>query len=413
MMNALVSVVLLSLLAPGLVSQQHQVPKKVMGTLFRWKQIDFEYPTPQRRQLDIANGQFIQPNVIPLGVERWKDRVFVSTPAWKKGVPVTLSSLKITSNIESPLLTPYPNWDWHNAENCTGFTSVFRMNIDHCGVMWVLDSGQVEGFESPRQVCPPTLYAIDMQTDTVLSRHPLPAEFILQDSLITNILVDSRDARCRDLHVYIADARRFGLVVFRKSDEKFWRFSHYTFYPEPLFSNYTLHGVNFQWADGIFGMSLGKVFEGDRQLYYHSMSSSMEFVVPTSVIRDPNRVENSVNEFKLLGQNRGPIGQVSAAAVDRNGIMFFNLVLQDSVACWDTRKPYINDNLAVVAKNNNTLVFPNDLRMDHDVPQYAWIISNRLPMYQFNLLDPNEYNFRIMYLDPLTAIENNACHPAT
>lgn len=57
----------------------------------------------------------MQQNVIPLGVERWKDRVFISTPRWKRGVPATLSSLPVTPTSPSPNLQPYPNWDWHNA----------------------------------------------------------------------------------------------------------------------------------------------------------------------------------------------------------------------------------------------------------------------------------------------------------
>ncbi|CAH0579235.1 unnamed protein product [Chrysodeixis includens] len=382
-----------------------------IGTLYRWKQIDYEFATPEARQEAINNGQFIQANVIPLGIERWKDRVFVSTPAWKKGVPATLSSLPIGAPSESPRLEPYPNWDWHNAANCTGFTSVFRMSIDHCGVMWILDSGQVEAFETPRQICPPTLIAINLNTDTVVARYPIPSEFVLQNSLITNLVVDSRDVRCRDLHVYIADAWRFGLIVFREEDAAFWRFSHYSFYPEPLLSNYTLHGLNYQWSDGLFGMSLGKYQQGDRPLYYHSMSSSLEFVVATSVIRDPARVSNAVGEFKLLGDSRGADGQVSAAAVDRNGVMFFNLISRDSIGCWDTRKPYSSRNLIIVAQNNQTMIFPNDLRIDHEVPQMAWIITNKLPMYQFNLIDPNEYNYRILYLDPVAVVQNSICQP--
>ncbi|KAG6442338.1 hypothetical protein O3G_MSEX002307 [Manduca sexta] len=382
---------------------------KAFGTLFRWKQIDYQYPSPLERQAAIDNGNFNQSNVIPLGIERWKDRVFVSTPRWKKGVPVTLSSIPIDSSSESPLLTPYPDWEWHDAVNCTGFTSVFRMSVDHCGVMWVLDSGQVEAFETPRQLCPPTLFAINLENNAVLAKYPIPSEFVLQNSLITNIIVDSRDAHCRDLHVYIADAWRFGLIVFRNSDVKFWRFNHYTFYPEPLYSNYTLHGLNYQWSDGIFGMSLGKYHKGDRPLYYHSMSSSLEFVVATSVIRDPSRVDNAVSEFKLLGESRGAGGQVSAAAVDRNGIMFFNLISQDGIGCWDTRKPYQIQNFAIVAQDNRTMVFPNDLRIDHEVPQTAWVITNRLPMYQFNLINPDEYNYRVMYLDPVKAAKGSVC----
>lgn len=287
------------------------------------------------------------------------------------------------------------------------------MSIDHCGRMWVLDSGQVEAFETPRQLCPPTLFMINLDTDAVIASYPIPKEFVLEDSLITNILVDSRDARCRDLHVYVADARRFGLVVFRAADEVFWRFSHYTFYPEPLFSNYTLHGVNFQWPDGIFGLSLGRYHNGNRPLYYHSMSSSLEFVVDTSVIRDPTRVNDSVDEFKLLGESRGANGQVSAAAVDRSGIMFFNLVLRDGIGCWDTRKPYKLENLGIIAQNNKTLVFPNDLRLDHEIPQFGWIITNRLPMYQFNLLSPDEYNFRVMYMDLNKVLKNSICELST
>lgn len=285
------------------------------------------------------------------------------------------------------------------------------MSIDHCGVMWVLDSGQVEAFETARQLCPPTLFAISLDTDTVLGRFPIPSEYVLQNSLITNLVVDSRDAQCRDLHVYIADAWRFGLIVFRDSDASFWRFSHYTFYPEPLLSNYTLHGLNYQWSDGLFGMSLGKYHLGDRPLYYHAMSSSLEFVVNTSVIRDPSRVNNAVDEFKLLGESRGFNGQVSAVAIDRNGVMFFNLISQDSIGCWDTRKPYKIDNLRIVAQDNYTLVFPNDLRIDNEVQQVIWIITNRLPMYQFNLIDPNDFNYRVMYIDPKTAIEGTICQP--
>ncbi|XP_072931763.1 uncharacterized protein [Epargyreus clarus] len=396
------------------VALSYETPKKVQGTLYRWKQIDFDYPTTDDREAAINNGQFIQRNVIPLGIERWKNRVFVSTPRWKKGVPASLSSLPTVGTVESPPLAPYPSWDWHNADNCTGFTSVFRMNIDHCGVMWVLDSGQVEAFETPRQICPPTLFAIDLETNTVIRRFPIPERFVLQNSLITNLVVDSRDARCRDLHVYIADAWRFGLIVFRHSDAAFWRFSHYTFYPEPLLSNYTLHGLNYQWSDGLFGMSLGKLHLGDRPLYYHSMSSSLEFFVNTSVIRDPKRVDNAVSEFKLLGESRGPAGQVSAAAIDRNGVMFFSLISQDSIGCWNTRKEYKKDNLGIVAQSNKILVFPNDLRIDHEAQQVIWIIVNKLPMYQFNLLNPEEYNYRVIYIDPVAAVEGTACehdHP--
>ncbi|XP_069358822.1 dopaminechrome tautomerase-like [Maniola hyperantus] len=383
-------------------------------TLYRWKQVNFAFPSALHRQLAIQNGEFNQINVVPVGVERWKDRLFVTTPRWRKGIPVSLSVLPVTAQEESPLLTPFPSWDWHTADNCTGFTSVFRTSVDHCGVMWAIDTGQVDGFDTsasppPRQLCPPTLFAISLETDTVLGRFPIPTELTLQNSYMTNVVVDTRDSDCKDLHVYIADAWRFGLIVFRAADASFWRFNHYTFYPEPLLSNYTIHGINYQWTDGLFGMALGQMNRGDRPLYYNSLSSSLSFVVSTSVIRDPSRVNNSVDEFKLLGESRGPRGQVSISAIDRSGVMFFNLVSLDSIACWNTRKAYTNNNLGIVAHNNITLIFATDLRIDHGIPQTVWIITNRIPLYLANLTDPNEFNYRLMYLEPNTAIQNTVC----
>ncbi|XP_068631602.1 dopaminechrome tautomerase-like [Battus philenor] len=382
---------------------------EVVNTLYKWKQMDFKYPSEREKLEAIANGDFNQANVIPLGIERWRDRVFISTPRWKKGTPATLSSLPTVAVQDSPPLKPYPSWDWHNADNCTGLTSVFRMSVDHCGVMWVLDSGTIEAFETPRQLCPPTIIAIDLETDTVLGRYPIPDQFVLQNSLITNIVVDSRDDDCKDLHLYVADAWRFGLIVFRKSDAAFWRFDHFTFFPEPLLSNYTLHGLNYQVTDGIFGMSLGKINSGDRSLYYHAMSSSLEFVVSTSIIRDPTRINNAVNEFKLLGESRGPESQLSAAAIDRNGVMFYSLISQDSIGCWHTSTEYANKNLGIVAKSDRILVYPNDLRIDQEVQQNVWVITNKLPMYQFNLIDPNEDNYRVLYFDPVKAVKNTVC----
>nr|XP_034830822.1 protein yellow-like [Maniola hyperantus] len=336
-------------------------------TLYRWKQVNFAFPSALHRQLAIQNGEFNQINVVPVGVERWKDRLFVTTPRWRKGIPVSLSVLPVTAQEESPLLTPFPSWDWHTADNCTGFTSVFRTSVDHCGVMWAIDTGQVDGFDTsasppPRQLCPPTLFAISLETDTVLGRFPIPTELTLQNSYMTNVVVDTRDSDCKDLHVYIADAWRFGLIVFRAADA-----------------------------------------------YYNSLSSSLSFVVSTSVIRDPSRVNNSVDEFKLLGESRGPRGQVSISAIDRSGVMFFNLVSLDSIACWNTRKAYTNNNLGIVAHNNITLIFATDLRIDHGIPQTVWIITNRIPLYLANLTDPNEFNYRLMYLEPNTAIQNTVC----
>lgn len=289
---------------------------------------------------------------------------------------------------------------------------MFRVNADQCGRLWVLDSGLKDALGNQKLACPPSVVVFDMRTDTMIARYPIPEEYVLQDSLFSNIIVDSRFNDCSDLHLYIADTWRFGLIVFRERDGKFWRFNHHLFYPDPLASNYTLHGVNFQWTDGIFGLALTPVsHREERILYFHPMSGYREFYVSTNVLREPSRVNDSATEFHLVGESRGPFGQSSASAIDRRGVMFYGLVTRDSVNCWDTKKPYHRGTTAVVAMNTDTLVFPNDLKVDQEKRQSLWVLSNRLPIFQAARLNDDDYNYRIMYVDTIAAVQNTICDP--
>lgn len=62
---------------------------------YQWKQIDFEYPNIEERQAAITNLTFIQENVIPVGLEVYKNRLFITLPRWKKGVPASLAFIDL------------------------------------------------------------------------------------------------------------------------------------------------------------------------------------------------------------------------------------------------------------------------------------------------------------------------------
>lgn len=286
------------------------------------------------------------------------------------------------------------------------------MNADPCGRLWVLDSGQIDSQDNPKQKCPPSIVVFDLNSDKILNRYVIPSKYVLQNSLFSNIIVDTRTEDCSDVHVYIADTWRFGLLVFREYDAYFWRYSHHLFYPDPLASNYTLHGLNFQWPDGIFGLALSpiRLFE-ERILFFHSLSSYREFYVSTSILRDPTRVNNSASEFNLVGDSKGLSMQSSASAIDRNGVMFYGLVSRDSIGCWDTGKSLEKETLGEVARNADTLVFPNDLKVDQEQAQSVWVISNRLPMFQDGPLNPDDYNYRILFANTEEAVRGSICDP--
>lgn len=91
--------------------------------------------------------------------------------------------------------------------------------------------------------------------------------------------------------------------------------------------------------------------------------------------------------------------------------MFYNLVTRDSVGCWDSRKPYKRSNLGVVAKSSETLVFPNDIKIDQEPRQSVWVLSNWLPYYLYEGLSEDQINFRIMSAYTDEAIRNTICDP--
>jgi hypothetical protein len=191
---------------------------------------------------------------------------------------------------------------------------------------------------------------------------------------------------------------------------------HNLFYPDPIASLYSLHGFTWRWTDGIFGLALSPVdpATGDRTLLYHPMSSFREFAVPASHIRNQTLAVSNPDAFQPLGEPRATnSGHSSGEAMDRRGVLFFNLVTQDSVGCWNSQQPYgyKPELLGIVGHDNVSLSFPNDVKVDHELHQNVWILSNRLHRYLSGELDPNDYNYHILTARTDAAVKGTVCDP--
>lgn len=81
-----------------------------------------------------------------------------------------------------------------------------------------------------------------------------------------------------------------------------------------------------------------------------------------------NNGAGTSNAFIQIG-DRGNRGQSSTSGIDRNNIQFFTLVQQNAVGCWNIDQPYFQDTIDVIAQDNTTLVFPNDLKIDRERDQ--------------------------------------------
>lgn len=77
----------------------HQAHKRQFrnpfDVIYEWRQLDYDYTTFLDRQRAILNGDFIPINNVPLGIARWRNRLFVTIPRWKNGVPASLASLPL------------------------------------------------------------------------------------------------------------------------------------------------------------------------------------------------------------------------------------------------------------------------------------------------------------------------------
>ncbi|XP_031828175.2 yellow-h [Nomia melanderi] len=384
-----------------------------MELVYAWSTVDYTYDSVEARDAAIYDGDFIAENNLPLGLDVWREKVFITLPKWKNGIPATLATVPRHSKTRSPKLRPYPDWSWHQTGSCDGLTSVFRVQVDECDRLWVLDSGKTEVSSGGKATCPPAIFIFDLLTDSLIRKYVFPDDQVKQDSLYTNIVVDIRNEDCGSAVAYASDVFRYGLLVYDFMQDSSFRIQHHLFFPDPLASKYDHHGIKFQWTDGIFAIALGPVdTNDDRTLFFHPLSSFREFAVPTSVLKDKRSAENYTDAFMPIGLPRAKdYGHSSGSVVDRNGVMFFNMVTRDSVWCWDTRKEYIPQNLGVIGTSNLSLVFPNDIKVDHQYDQSVWVLSNSLAMYLYGSIDNSKVNYRVFKANIKEAIKDTICDP--
>ncbi|XP_037042211.1 protein yellow [Bradysia coprophila] len=380
---------------------------------YQWNEIDFEYRSAQDREEAINERSFIPGHVVPVGLEVYKTRLFITLPRWKSGVPASLAYIDINDNTTiSPKLKPYPSWGAHQ-QGISGeppeIVSPFRVRADRCGRLWVLDTGVDDILGDTKQLTQTQLLIYDLHNDNLLRRYPFPSDQTKKESFFANIAVE--DADCDDTYAYSGDLGAPGLVVYSWKLQDSWRVTHHYFHPDPLAGNYTIAGINFQWEDGLFGLALSKQqSDGFATLYFHPLSSTNEFSVSTKVLRNKTYAMSGekFKEFKILG-SRGLNGQSGAAFLDQlTGVLFYALPNLNAVACWKTsNREYTFKSQGRVYMSPIEMVFPNDVKVDDQ--DRLWVLSDNLQDLLYSELDRSRTNFRILTEHVKSAIENTAC----
>lgn len=74
------SVVLLSVMLFGLCHGAFKLQER-----YSWNQLDFVFPTQTMKDIALASGTYIPQNGLPVGIEHWGNKLFVTIPRWRDG----------------------------------------------------------------------------------------------------------------------------------------------------------------------------------------------------------------------------------------------------------------------------------------------------------------------------------------
>lgn len=164
---------------------------------------------------------------------------------------------------KSPVLIPYPNLELNTLPGANqtappeSIINTYRTYVDSCSRLWIMDTGKVNPLsEEPVIYLQPGLVIYDLRTDTLIRRYVFKPEDIRDESFFANIVIDSHPNDCGNAFAYVSDPNGFGMVIYSFNADDSWRINHNFLHFDPLQSNFNVGGVNFQWADGVFGVAL-------------------------------------------------------------------------------------------------------------------------------------------------------------
>ncbi|KAK7602175.1 hypothetical protein V9T40_009616 [Parthenolecanium corni] len=386
--------------------------------VFSWNIVDFQYASVAAREKAIKNRHFIRENNQPLGLEVWRNKLFVTFPPWRPGTVATLTYIDLEkANTKSPKFIPYPNWETHDLRNTTKgnkLANVIRLHVDICDRLWVADRGIINILTTRDKIHDAKIVGYDLKTDRVFKQHSLPDDAINVNSFFGNILADVSGNDCSKTHVYVPDLRANAIFVYSIELNRIWRVEHHYFHFDPLSGDYLVGDTTFQWTDGVIGVSLSRPRpDGYRLLYFTPMSSSRLYSVSTKVLQDYTVDWSAWNntalfhQFQVVGY-RGQFMQSTTSTIDENtGVLFYTLLCQDAIACWNSQSEYNMNTQGIVAQDSKRFSYTNDVKVDKN--GMIWALSDRLHEYLFNKMNYSEINFRIFRIPVMAAIQGTVC----
>ncbi|EDV49228.2 protein yellow [Drosophila erecta] len=396
---------------------------KHTATVFEWKNLQYGFPSEQEREQLIRDGRYNPDSPIPIDIDVYyppngsPPRHFVTSPRFGQGVPFSLAYVTNVQRENGSEIQAYPSYQWHSSHgaNCDGLTSVYRIHIDACGQMWVLDSGEIEFV----QHCAPQVVVFDLATNQLIHRYRLPeTSYKAKVSRFVNIFADIRDpppsGQCKDVFAYLADPTSKAIVVYDVVGQSSWRIENKFTYPDARFGTHSVAGESFELLDGPLALAVTPLGLGlRRHLIFHALSNELELAIPLDILNNATNWQkgfsSSLSDFVTLGR-RGV--QCATHAISRQGFWFCGFLEPIGIFGWDIRRPYDRGNVQPLALNPVTLQFVSGIkivRRPADGQEELWLLSDRLQKIFAGTIDYGEINYRVMRCDVEDLLQGRVC----
>ncbi|KAJ8687795.1 hypothetical protein QAD02_023589 [Eretmocerus hayati] len=349
--------------------------------------------------------------VVTLFSHKFSDgRTFV-TVIRAPGVPASLHVVSDKIGDSGPLLIPYPNWEtYENPRACNGITSVYRVTIDKCNRLWILDTGKI----GADFICPAQLVVYNLLTDQLITKVKIPDHIARNETgngLLITPAVETYGPNCEVAAVYIADVVGRGLIVW--TNGRFIRLASKSFNPELRNSNYTIAGEKFFLDDGLFGLALTpeQYFHGNRLLFFRPLASRSIYSVPIDDLKSNNRPEG----VRFFGSPDVLSSQATSMTFSDDGILFYGLTEDLAIGCWNLNRPLRPENLGIPLIDKQRLQFASGLKIFknrnglHLGDDQLLVFTNRLQKIMTGSKNINEINFRILRASVQDVVRGSVC----
>ncbi|XP_014207737.1 major royal jelly protein 2-like [Copidosoma floridanum] len=326
-------------------------------------------------------------------------RVFMSFYQYP-GVPATVGVVTNKTGPWGPLIKPYPDWLWFKSDDCSKIQSVYRIAIDKCNRLWILETGYSEVTEEATN-CSAKIIVFDLNTDKHIRTINIPNDVArTKDGEVTlaTPIIETEGPHCEHTTVYAANV--FGKLIILKGKDV-WSLEHQSFQPSP---NNTPSGIL------SLAISPKSFHENTKYLFYRPLTSTSLFFARTDELKFSMK-DNHVNFF---GAVDALPGQAAAMAFASQGTLFFGLINDDAIGCYNQFRELNKTNFGLVAKDKKRLSYINGVKVIKPSlahPQEElWVLSNQWRTTTSDtFMKNNSIKFRVLKGTVRNLVKNTIC----